>query len=189
MAKVKGAAIVDSVRFLRRHKDAARKALPPEHHHYLSERVLAASWYPEEDLVPLVRAMARILGEPEKVFFEKAGRLSARVHSEGVYRHLVRSGERESLARRALVLWSSQHDTGSMEMLADGPGRVRVVVRDFAAPSREFCAINGGYVGATFEISGCKDVRVQKLSCCVDGAAECAWHVTWDPKKQEPQGA
>ncbi len=185
MARVKGAAVVDSVRFLRRHKDAARKLLPPSLHHYLAERILVASWYPEEDLVPLVRAMARILGEPEQAFFEKAGRLSARAHAQGVYRHLVRSGERESLARRALVLWSSQHDTGSMQMLSEEPGRVRVVLRDFALPSREFCAINGGYVGATFEISGCLEVRVQKLSCCVDGAAECTWHVTWDARKQD----
>jgi hypothetical protein len=185
MAKVKGASIVDSVRFLRRHKDAARKILPPSLHHYLAERILSASWYPEEDLIPLVRAMARILGEPEKAFFEKAGRLSAQVHAQGVYRHLVRSGERESLARRALVLWSSQHDSGAMEMSSEESGRVRVAVRDFALPSREFCAINGGYMGATFEISGCQDVRVQKLSCCVDGAAECAWQVTWNPGKRD----
>jgi hypothetical protein len=182
MAKVKGAAMVDSVRFLRRHKDEARKVLPPALHHYLGERILVASWYPEQDLVPLVRAVARVSGEPEQRFFEKAGRLSAQAHAQGVYKHLV-AGEREGLARRALVLWSSQHDTGKMEMVSEGPGCVRVVVRDFAAPSREFCGINGGYVGATFEISGCHDVRVKKLSCCVDGAPECAWQVTWDPKR------
>lgn len=176
---MKGASIVDSVRFLRRHKEEARRNLPPALHHYLAERVLAASWYPEEDLVPLVRAMAHILGEPEQVFFEKAGKLAALAHSNGIYRHLVRPGESESLARRSLVLWSSQHDTGTMDIQAEAPGRVHVTLRGFAAPSREFCAINAGYVAATFEISGCKDVRVKKLSCCVDGAPECAWQVTW----------
>jgi hypothetical protein len=69
-----------------------------------------------------------------------------------------------------------------MEMLPDGARARRGA--DFAVPSREFCTINGGYVGATFEISGCQDVRVQKLSCCVDGAAECVWQVTWNPAKQ-----
>ena len=47
MAKVKGSAILESVRILRRNKDAARKHLAPELQHYLSERVLVASWYPE----------------------------------------------------------------------------------------------------------------------------------------------
>jgi hypothetical protein len=178
MAKVKGAALLDTVRFLRRHKEAARAQLPPALHHYLNERVLVASWYPEEDLVPLVRAIARVLGEPELAFCEKAGRLSAKAHAQGVYRHLV-AGERESLARRALVLWSSQHDTGAMEMQPLDDGGVRVLLRDFAAPSREFCAIQTGYIAATFEVSGCRDVRIRKLSCCVDGARECAWELRW----------
>lgn len=181
MAKIKGATIVDSVRFLRRHKDEAHRHLPPALHHYLSERVLVASWYPEEDLVPLVRAMARIQGEPEQGFFVKVGRLSAQAHSQGIYRHLVRV-ERESLPRRAFVLWSSQHDSGSMEMQSQQPGSVRVVLRDFALPSREFCLINGGYIAATFEISGCLRVRVEKQSCAVDGAPECSWLATWDAK-------
>jgi len=180
VARVKGAALVDVVRFLRRHKDAARQHLTPALAHYLVDRVLMASWYPEEDLVPLVRAMARVLGEPEMAFYEKAGRLSAQAHSQGVYRHLVRAGERESLARRALVLWSSQHDTGHMEAQTLPDGRLRVVLRDFAVPSREFCAINAGYVAATFEITGAKNVRVEKQCCCVDGAPECAWWVSWD---------
>jgi hypothetical protein len=181
MARVKGAAIVDSVRYLRRHKQEARSLLPPALHHYLSKRVLLASWYPEEDLVPLVRAMAHIQGEPEDAFFEKAGRLAAYAHAQGVYRHLV-DGARDSLARRAFVLWTSQHDTGSMEMAAELASEVRVVVRDFAAPSREFCGINAGYIAATFEIGGCEQVRVQKESCCVDGDSECAWMVRWDRK-------
>ena len=181
MAKVKGAAIVDSVRFLRRHKEEARRILAPALHHYLGERVLAATWYPEEDLIPLVRAVARVQKVPDLEFFDRAGRLAAHAQAKGVYRHLAH-GDRESLPRRALVLWGSQHDTGNMQIQPEVPGRVRVTLRDFAAPSREFCAINAGYVAATFEISGCENVQVKKLTCCVDGAPECAWHVTWKTK-------
>jgi hypothetical protein len=182
MAKVKGASIVDSVRFLRRHKEKALEHLPPALHHYLGERVLAASWYPEEDNIPLVRAAARVLGEPERAFYEKAGRLSAQLHADGVYRHLVREGESQSLARRALVLWSTQHDTGAMDMQSLEEGKLRVTLRGYAAPSREACLINGGYLVAAFEISGYHDVRVEKQSCCVDGAPECAWVVGWSSK-------
>jgi len=179
MAKVKGAAIVDSVRILRKHKDEARRHLPESLHHYLAERVLAASWYPSEDQIPLTRAVARVLGEPEHGFYEKAGRFSAQRHAEGVYKHLVQAPDQETLCRRALVLWSSQHDTGKMEMVVGDEGRVRVVLRGFAKPSREACLIASGYLAATFEISGYKDVRVQKQSCCVDGVPECAWGVTF----------
>src|SRR5262249_35914878 len=178
MARVKGASIVDSVRYLRRHKEEARKHLSPGLHHYLSERVLAASWYPEEDLVPLVRAMARIQGIPDAAFFERAGRLSAQTHAQGIYKHLT-AGDRESLRRRALVLWSSQHDTGTMEMQPESIGKVRVALRDFRMPTREMCLLNAGYVAATFENAGCEGVRVEHQSCCCDGAPVCTWLVSW----------
>src|SRR5215468_2757292 len=179
MARVKGAAIVESVRVLRRHKDSARQHLPPALLHYLEERVLAASWYPAEDQIPLTRAVARVLGEPEHGFYEKAGRFAAQRHAEGVYRHLVKAEDSETLCRRALVLWSSQHDTGAMEMQVQGAGCARVALRGYANPSRESCRIAGGYLAATFEISGYKDVQVDKQGCCADGAPECAWSVRW----------
>ena len=178
MARVKGASILDSVRFLRRHKEEARKHLPPALQHYLAERVLAASWYPEEDLVPLVRAMARIQGVPDATFFEMAGRLSAQGHAKGIYKHLA-AGDRDSLTRRALVLWSSQHDTGEMTMEAESTGKVRVALRGFGLPSREMCTLTGGYIAETFEVSGCKEVRAEKQGCAIDGAPACSWLVSW----------
>jgi hypothetical protein len=181
MPKVKGASILDSVKYLRRHKDAARKHLPPALHHYLSERVLAATWYPGEDLIPLVRAIARIENIPDAVYFERAGRFGALGHAHGIYKHLA-EGDRESLTRRALVLWSSLHDTGTMEMQVESPGKVRVALRNFGLPSREFCLLTGGYIAATFESAGCKGVRHEKQSCAIDGAPACTWLVSWTNK-------
>ena len=157
MAKVDGA------------EGAARHA---ELHHYRRPR----------RTIPLAKAAAKVLGEPERGFFEKAGRFSAQTHADGVYRHLVREGESQSLARRALVLWSTQHDTGAMDMHGVEDGKLRVTLKGFALPSRESCLISSGYLAATFEISGYHDVRVEKQSCCVDGAAQCAWLVSWSSK-------
>jgi hypothetical protein len=178
MAKVKGAAIVESVRILRRHKEEARKHLPQPLHHYLSERVLAASWYPSEDQIPLVRAVARVLGEPSTLLREGGALLGTAARRGRL--QAPRAGARpETLCRRALVLWSSQHDTGQMEMVVADEGRVRVVLRGFANSSREACLVSSGYLAATFEISGYKGVRVLKQRCCLDGAPECAWDVTF----------
>jgi predicted hydrocarbon binding protein len=182
MASVKGSAIVAAVRMLRANKDAARTALPPELHHYLSTRVLTASWYPEADMVALARATAKVMGEPEETFYEQAGRFVAHTHAEGVYRHLVRDAESQSLSRRALVLWSSQHDTGTMDMEILDENEARLMLRGFEVPSREACLINGGYLAAAFEIAGYENVHVEKQHCCVDGAAECVWSVRWSAK-------
>lgn len=88
--------------------------------------MLAATWYPGEDMIPLLEAVAKVLGEPEQGFYEKAGRQSAQLHADGVYKHLVRAEDAEGFARRALVLWSSQHDTGRTDTRTDERGRVRL---------------------------------------------------------------
>jgi predicted hydrocarbon binding protein len=109
-------------------------------------------------------------------------RLSAQGHAHGIYKHLA-SGDRDSLTRRALVLFSSLHDTGQMEMEAESTGKVRVALRDFGLPSREFCALTTGYIAATFELGGREGVRVEKHSCCVDRAPACTWFVSWKKRR------
>ena len=85
VAKAKGTTMVGLVRFLRRHREAARAALPPALHGYLEERVNPAGWYPEEHLLGLVRAVAtmlpRELGDP----YRRMGELSASMARKSAY--------------------------------------------------------------------------------------------------------
>ena len=89
MAKVKGSALVEVVKFLRSQGEAGRRATPEAQRHYLEERVLPASWYPEQDLLVLLRAMVQFLPGDRESALANAGRFSARTHSEGVYAHLL----------------------------------------------------------------------------------------------------
>jgi hypothetical protein len=181
MAKVKGATLVESIKYLRRHAEAARAALPPRLHHYLEERVLVGSWYPEADLMPLVQAVARLAGQPEETFLEVAGRLAARRQAEGIYARLVEAADLDSLPRKAHALWSSQHDTGTLSCRVEAPGRVRFGLRDFALPSREMCQVTRGYVAEILAMVGLRDIAVREEACAVAGAPECVWIASFTP--------
>jgi hypothetical protein len=182
VAKVKGGTLVETVKFLRRHKDAARAALPANLHHYLEERVLIGSWYPEADLVPMLRAVAQIAGQSETTFLEAAGRIAARGHAEGLYSHLVNSADPESMPRKAHALWSSQHDSGRFECRIDGPAQCTFTLRDFGLPSREMCMVTRGYVLEVLTMIGLREISVRETACCIDGAAACTWIASYAPR-------
>jgi hypothetical protein len=181
MAKVKGATLVESVKFLRRNADAARAALPERLQHYLEERVLVGSWYPEEDLMPLVLAVAKVSGQPEARFLEAAGRITARRQAEGIYSHLVDAADLESMPRKAHALWSSQHDSGTLACQVEGPGKVRFSLRDFGLPSREMCNVTRGYVAEILAMVGLDGIEVREEACVVSGAPECVWIASFTP--------
>jgi hypothetical protein len=181
MARAKGAALVGAVKWLRHGRAAALRALPARLHHYLEKRIQLASWYPEEDLLELIRAVARTLPASGGDLYEPMGRFSAREQLSGVYHHLLAGGDQFSLPRRGLVLWQSQHDSGRLSMTIEAPGSARVEVVDFALPSREMCGVLRGYTAEMFAMADLKVLAVEQSTCRLDGADRCSWRVRWTP--------
>lgn len=182
MAKTKGTTLIGLVRFLRRHRDEAGPTLPPRLLHYLDERVHAASWYPEQDLLELARCVAPMFPAAVADPFETMGRISARDHLEGTYGHLF-EGTDDPLAipARAFALWASMHDSGRLETTVEPPAAVRVELLEFALPSREMCGIVTGYLAETLRLVGFAAPRADKLSCRLDGAPRCGWRCHFEP--------
>ena len=178
MAKTKGTTLVSLVRFLRSQRERALAALPADAHPYLNETIQPSSWYPEQDLLTLLRGMLDLLPGDRERTLETLGATVAREHLEGVYRHL-RTDDTDTLARRSVALWASQHDSGSFEILVEAPGRGRFEVRDYALPPREMCSIFRGYFAETLRVAGAVDVVVEKQTCVLRGSDACVWAVTW----------
>jgi hypothetical protein len=187
MAKVKGSALVEVVKFLRSQGEAGRRGTPEAQRHYLEERVLPASWYPEEDLLALLRAMVQFLPGDRESALANAGRFSARTHSEGVYAHLLApTDDPLSLPRRGFALWASQHDSGKMRVELDGAAGARIELSDFALPSREMCLVLGGYCEEMMRLAGLAVTEVREVSCRLDGAPRCAYVARWQPNPALP---
>jgi hypothetical protein len=179
MAKAKGSVVVDLVKVLRKHKDAARALLPPELAHYLGEKILVSSWYPLPDYVALLRATGHVLADLGPDVFEQMGRASARAHMDGTYRHL-----RDATGRRASVaLLGSMYDTGRLEIVERSPGRAVMEHVDFALPTAEVCATFTGYNAERMTMLGFEDVRVRHTACRAQGGSACRWELTWKGRR------
>ena len=174
MAKAKGTTLVGSVRFLRKHKERARQLLPQDLHHYLEERILESRWYPEADLEQLLRATVALMPGPRAETLARLGEATAREHLEGIYSHLAK-GTHHGVARRALALWSSQHDSGSFEVEQLSAHEALMTIRDFAHPSEILCGILGGYLAEALRVDGVADVAIEKKSCVLRGDPACSW--------------
>jgi hypothetical protein len=181
MARAKGTTLVTLVKFLRTQRERALVALPVSLHAYLDERIHVSSWYPETDLLALMRAMLGMLPGAREAVLAQMGVALAREHLEGIYGHLKLDAHADpaTLARRSFALWSSQHDTGTFSFELTAPGRALLEVRDYALPSTELCGILTGYLGESLRLAGASKLRIVKLSCRTEGADVCNWSAEW----------
>jgi len=182
MAKAKGTTLLSLVKFLRAKPAIAREHLAPELHHYLEDRIQSAGWYPEEDLLGLLRCMLELMPTAREAALEQMGALVAREHLEGVYEHLLTEvSDLTSLSRRSFALWSTMHDTGRLAAHVEGSGEASFELRDYALPSPEMCSIMRGYFTETLRLGGGGEPTATETACRLRGAESCCWHVTWKP--------
>lgn len=181
MAKAKGTALIGAIKFLRRQRERALEVLPASLHHYLQQRISESSWYPEEDLLEILRAMLRLTPGDDTGSLESMGRATARAHQEGVYAHLM---EGRGSPSKSFALWSSMHDSGSLKVVDEASRRQRIDLIDFGLPSHEMCTIVGGYIAETFRMRGVVP-RVEKIACRLDGDDRCSYRCTWDGASRE----
>ncbi len=184
MAKAKGTTLLTLVKFLRSQREAARKRLSPDLHHYLEEQVQPALWYPEEDLLALIQVMLELLPLSREKSLTQMGCTIAHEHLEGVYEHLRVEDQSglATLARRSYALWASMHDTGKLVARLEAEARASFELRDYELPSPEMCTIMSAYFSETLRMAGAVDPEVRKLECRVDGAPTCRWEAIWQDR-------
>ena len=180
MAKAKGTTLISLVKFLRSHAGGAREHLSPELHGYLETRIQTALWYPEEDVLALLRCMVELVPAARQTALAQMGVRLAQEHLEGVYEHL-RGGVEDlnSLHRRSYALWSTMHDSGKLSVRSEGPDSAHFELRDYALPSPEMCSILTAYFTETLRLSGAVEPEVEETSCRLQGAGHCGWQAHW----------
>jgi hypothetical protein len=178
MPKVKGTNVVGAVKLLRANRERALTLLPARLHHYLQERLLVSSWYPEEDQIELLRVIARLM-PPTPNPFVVMGMTTAQADLTGIYRNSLRADDPQRTLLAAGGLWRNYHDTGEMSASDEGSKAAVVRLRGYQAACVEMCRVVEGYLIGCSRVAGASDVRTTKLTCSLDGAPECSWRLAW----------
>ncbi len=179
MAKIKGTGLLDVVKNLRTHKEAAEKILPPRLRSYLEDRIIVFGWYPAEDHLALLRALVAILPQKPAESYERMGRMSARKDLLGVYRNALKEGNPLGMLKAGRLVWSSYHDTGRILVTPEGPGQARVDLVGYEMCSEEMCAINTAWIHEELILSGAKEPEIAHSRCTLRGDGLCRWECQW----------
>jgi len=178
MPKTKGAHVVNAVKILRRNRERATKLLPERLHRYLELRILPSSWYPMEDQLGLLHAIAALMPAAPDPWLTM-GRGTALMDLAGVYRNHLRKGDPERTLTFMGALWRSTNDSGDLTTEVERPGVVMVRLHAYNLHSAERCRMVDGYLLEVVEQAGGRDVQVKHLRCTAAKKPDCVWRVEW----------
>lgn len=153
-------------------------SLPPDLGKRLRGPVLATETIPVHALNQLTEAAARAKGEPIESFARRAGREAAADAVRGIYRFFAMVLTPPALLAKASPMWTSLYNRGELQVADQTPNSATIrLVRFPSEPAG--CARITGWVERLAEMTGVKNVNVQKTRCAAKGDAECEWKLTW----------
>jgi hypothetical protein len=174
--QTKGTAYIPTVKFLRSRKEQARALLAPELHRYLQERILASSWYPEDDLLALLRVLVRMMPGEARQAWESIGERAAEAHFAGPFEVFIRGGPRH-VVESFEALWQLQHDSGRWTVsLVAGEPRGEAHIYDFAVGMPEYGPLMTGYARRVLLMAGARSAHCELLTA---DAATATWRLSW----------
>jgi hypothetical protein len=178
MGKTKGTAFVHLVRMLRAQRAGAKAILPPDLLHYLDERILVGSWYPDDDVQRVLRYFIELVGGGD-IAWERAGAMLARNDLAGVYANVLGPGATvEEVLTRISGLWHNYHDTGE-ELATFMPGNCKIEIRGLTIKSADYCRLIGAYNAELIHLAGGRVLAMRKLSCTSRSNRSCIWEYDW----------
>jgi len=145
----------------------------------LSSVVMSTSWYPLSWLVDLSRAAVDIVGDGERPVLREAGRTSARMNLDTIFRGFERN-DLHTFFRFSALLHTQFQDFGSATYEKLGPSHGRMHHRHYRCFSPYYCESAIGYYEECARLHGGSGVSVGEISCqCLDEPT-CTFDIRWE---------
>ena len=159
-------------------RDAVFAALPPEYATRFRSPILATETIPVHMLNRFTEEAAKAKGESLEEFARRAGREGAGDAVKGIYRFFAMVLTPPALLGKAGQMWSSLYNRGRVQVEDQTEHSARIRLADF--PSEiAMCARFTGWIEKMAELTGAKDVSVEKTQCFAKGGACCEWQLNW----------
>jgi hypothetical protein len=186
----KGTVLLPAVKSLRFYP-GGRESVPPPLKPYVEKRILAANWYPEEDYVALLAALAPVLERNRSQIgswpagvsvWEFIGRSAAEQYATGTYKSLFRQGDVQGSLKNFRSFWELRHDTGQTDLVISPEGTAAYLdIAGYAVVNKNHCkVIEGSIWGFLYHGGATADrISIRKSLCRADGDALCRWELGW----------
>ena len=152
--------------------------LAPEEAQRFREQILPTETVPVALLNRVTEAAARAKGEALDPFARRAGREAAGEAVRGIYRFFALVLTPAALLSKASQMWSSIYNRGKLVVAEQTEKSARIELLDF--PSEvSGCARLSGWIEKMAELTGAKDITINKTKCVARGDANCEWQLRW----------
>lgn len=185
MAHVKGSAVKSTVLYLKNSLGEEGYAkllssLPPECVQEYSGGILQSTWYSFGGFVSLMEAAGKVLPPPpgHSLAWE-LGRFSAEQGMNTVYRAFFKVADIGFVMKRAVSVFASYYDSGTMEMLDVTDHSATLKITGFDQPCIPFCDRVQGWVERLLEMTGSKRIRIGHPICAARGGPCCEIRAEW----------
>lgn len=152
-------------------------ALSPPTRAIVDGRVLPSGWYPFDAFIEICEVIDRQLGRGDLALCYELGRYGCDANLPTLYKIFFRMADVRYIVRRAAAAWRVNYDEGTMTVLDEADGHVRLRM-EVPRPHRAHCLSVKGWIVRAGELSGAKDVTVAER-CRVDGAPHCEFDLHW----------
>jgi len=182
--KVKGSVLRAHIAWIRERAtplqlEALEAELPSEARSMLSSVLLTTTWYPFSWLVELSRGAVDILGHGERPILREAGRISAGMNLDTIFRAFERD-DLHKFFRFSALLHTQFQDFGSATYEQVGPTHGRMHHRHYRCFSPYYCESAIGYYEECARIHGVSGITVGEINCqCLDEPT-CTFDIRWE---------
>ncbi len=185
MLKLKGTGIISQIEFV---KDrfgeegfeswVGAMSLPARE--LVTSPVFASSWYEGE------HAMLEPRNKICEVFYNRdpkgarhLGTFTAERSLKGIYRVFIRIGSPEWTVGRVARIFGTFFNPGDLNPVVSEKGRLVMRLSDFPAKSDVFEEMICGFAEKALELSGCKEVHVERVTSLTRGDPYSDFSGTW----------
>jgi hypothetical protein len=184
--KVKGVAVKSIQDFVKNnYPDSYFKwlnAMPESAKAIMSKPVFASDWYPaREAAIEPTKAMGVLFynGDAQKAGWE-SGRYSAEVALGGVYKIFVKLTTPKYIIDKASKILPTYYDPSDVVVVESSPRHVVICISKIIGSDSIIESRIGGWVQKAFEVTGCKNVRIDTSKSISNGESETIMKIVWD---------
>jgi hypothetical protein len=184
MPSVKGTAVLPAVKLVKKNRAKMDPYLDPGIRKFCDQRIMIGSWYPMEQVDPLMLAVCRFIGGTTGQAMEFIGSFLARNDLGGVYQHLVTVGGTATTLGRSATLWRNYFDTGVLRFEQPDPDKPEGVhILDGCDQNIPYCNGIIGMAKVAIEMTGGEIADVTETKCNLRGDPHCEIHIRWELKQ------
>ena len=159
-------------------REAVFRTLPAEYATRFRGAILATETVPVHMLNRFTEESAKARGESLEAFARRAGREAAGDAVKGIYRFFALVMTPPALLSKAGQMWSSLYNRGQLLVDDQTDHSARIRLANFPSEAAG-CARVTGWIERMAELTGVKDVKVDKTQCFAKGGTCCEWKLNW----------